>query len=337
LTSDRLGSPRITTDANGNPISRRDFHPFGEEIYTQQRIAGLGYATDNVRQKFTSYERDIESELDFAEARYYKPSHGRFTSVDPLMASADISNPQTFNRYAYVGNNPINITDPTGMIWASNGSIIKWFDKAADFTKGFTEYTSLIGQVGGNYVVLNPTADNYRQVANAAQALREVAALVGTGGAVFAASATSLGVPLVIAGAYIAAMSTAGPIDATMDDCMSCGRMIQNHVNMMNKKTDELEAQVNQANKSATSQAAAGDPNDNKPSAPDAKGMTRLSKGEIKAMKKAGVDVHDYKPKKNGSNYDLFKDRDGNVYVNLKNGSGMPDPTNLNVNKFKIK
>jgi hypothetical protein len=184
------------------------------------------------------------------------------------MASADISNPQTFNRYAYVGNNPINITDPTGMIWASNGSIIKWFDNAADMTKGFTEYTSLIGQVGSNYVVLNPNAGTYQQVANAAQALREVAALVGAGGAVFAASATSLGVPLVIAGAYIAAMSTAGPIDATMDDCMSCGRMIQNHVNMMNKKADELEAQVNQANKSATSQAATGNPNDpqnNKP------------------------------------------------------------------------
>lgn len=293
----------------------------------------------------TGYERDNETELDFAQARYYKSSHGRFTSVDPLMASADIVNPQTFNRYVYVGNNPLNVTDPTGEIWASNGSVLEWFNSVSDFKAGFTEYTSLIGVVDGRNVVLSATAGTWNEVANNADALRKVAQMVGTGAAAFGASAASLGVPLAIATAYIAAIHySPGQVNATMDDCMSCGRMIQNHVNMMNNKADELEAQVNQSGQSSTSQSATGNPdnqppnqNDNKPSIPDAKGMTRISKGEIKAMKKAGVDVHDYKPKKNGSNYDLFKDRDGNVYVNLKNGSGMPDPTNLNVNNYKIK
>jgi RHS repeat-associated protein len=69
---------------------------------------------DDIRQKFVGYERDIEDDLDFAQARYYNSKHGRFTSVDPLMASANISSPQTFNRYSYVLNNPLNLTDPLG-------------------------------------------------------------------------------------------------------------------------------------------------------------------------------------------------------------------------------
>jgi len=41
---------------------------------------------------------------------------GRFTSVDPLGASADIGDPQSFNRYSYVQNNPVNLIDPDGMM-----------------------------------------------------------------------------------------------------------------------------------------------------------------------------------------------------------------------------
>jgi len=37
LTTDHLGSPRVLTDQNGAVISRRDFHPFGDEIITPQR------------------------------------------------------------------------------------------------------------------------------------------------------------------------------------------------------------------------------------------------------------------------------------------------------------
>jgi RHS repeat-associated protein len=103
------------TDANGNVISRRDFHPFGVEIITALRTQGLGYTADAVRQKFTSYERDIESGLDYAKARMFGSSYGRFTSPDPLLGSARIENPQTLNRYVYVLNNPLVLTDPTGL------------------------------------------------------------------------------------------------------------------------------------------------------------------------------------------------------------------------------
>jgi RHS repeat-associated protein len=120
MTTDHLGSPRVITDKNGQVISRRDFMPFGEEIY-----AGVGgrntnqkygtYGSDNIRKRYTGYEKDDETQLDFAEARMYQNKHGRFTAVDPLMASLSPLNPQTFNRYSYVHNNPINDTDPSGL------------------------------------------------------------------------------------------------------------------------------------------------------------------------------------------------------------------------------
>jgi RHS repeat-associated protein len=112
LTNDHLGSPRIITDKNGNVQSRRDFLPFGEDLYTQQRTAALGFQLDNTRQKFTSYERDNESDLDYAQARMYASKLGRFTAVDP--GPFDPLNPQVMNRYTYTINNPLKYMDPDG-------------------------------------------------------------------------------------------------------------------------------------------------------------------------------------------------------------------------------
>ncbi len=116
--TDPLGSPRVITNKQGEIVSRRDFMPFGEQLApdTTYRKSALKYNyADNVRQKFTGYQRDEESGLDFAEARYYNNNHGRFTAVDPLLASGKSTNPQTFNRYAYTMNRPLILTDPTGL------------------------------------------------------------------------------------------------------------------------------------------------------------------------------------------------------------------------------
>ena len=116
--TDQVGSPRVITNASGEVVSRRDFMPFGEQLTIDgvNRTAALKYNYgDDIRQKFTGYQRDDETGLDFAEARYYNNSHGRFTAVDPLLASGKSANPQTFNRYAYVLNNPLRLTDPSGL------------------------------------------------------------------------------------------------------------------------------------------------------------------------------------------------------------------------------
>ena len=117
-TSDHLGSPRVISNELGQVVSRRDFMPFGEEINSGVggRTSGLNYASndDDVRQKFTGYERDGESDLDFAQARYYAKIQGRFTTTDPLLSSAQPAIPQTWNRFGYVVNSPLRYVDQTG-------------------------------------------------------------------------------------------------------------------------------------------------------------------------------------------------------------------------------
>ncbi len=117
LSYDHLGSVRMVTDENATVIARHDYLPFGEEI--PGNVAGrsnqFGPGLDNVNQKFTGQERDMETGLDFFQARYFSGAMGRFTSPDPMNAGADLTNPQTWNGYAYVGNNPLNAVDPMGM------------------------------------------------------------------------------------------------------------------------------------------------------------------------------------------------------------------------------
>ena len=131
--------------------------PFGEDIFVgvggRTGDTGQRYSSnaDDIRQKFTGYQKDSETNLDFAEARMYENRHGRFTVVDPLIASGKSADPQTFNRYVYVGNNPIVKTDPSGMIfeWVHDKSAPQGINRPVwvshdDFLKGgYTEWTEL--------------------------------------------------------------------------------------------------------------------------------------------------------------------------------------------------
>jgi RHS repeat-associated protein len=120
LTQDHLGSTRLVSNsANGQPqaIGCHDYLPFGEEIPTGWgRSTVPCYAqTGDTPIKFTGKERDAETGLDFFEARYYSPAQGRFLSMDPGNAGANPTDPQTWNGFGYVGNNPLVNTDPDGM------------------------------------------------------------------------------------------------------------------------------------------------------------------------------------------------------------------------------
>ncbi|HEV7240800.1 MAG TPA: RHS repeat-associated core domain-containing protein [Thermoanaerobaculia bacterium] len=116
---DHLGSPRLVTGANGSVISEHDVLPFGEERTTIGQHQARGYDREEPL-RFTSHERDFDnthpndssSYIDYMHARYYATKSGRFLSVDP--AGFDVSQPQSFNRYSYAINNPVNRIDPTG-------------------------------------------------------------------------------------------------------------------------------------------------------------------------------------------------------------------------------
>ncbi|MEZ3421759.1 MAG: hypothetical protein K1V95_07600 [Eubacterium sp.] len=60
---------------------------------------------------------DSSTGLQYLRARYYDSSQGRFTTKDTLLGS--IEKPITRNLYTYCGNNPLNITDPSGHSWIS--------------------------------------------------------------------------------------------------------------------------------------------------------------------------------------------------------------------------
>jgi RHS repeat-associated protein len=70
----------------------------------------------NGTEKFATYKRDSESGLDYAVNRYEAPGDGRFLSPDPYQPSAGPEDPSSWNRYAYVGGDPINFIDPTGLL-----------------------------------------------------------------------------------------------------------------------------------------------------------------------------------------------------------------------------
>jgi len=109
--ADHLGSTRIVTDANGYRASTTTFWPFGVEAPGSQRDR-------TTHLKFTGHERDTNTEalsVDYMHARYYNPAMGRFLSVDPAMdTEKNLPEPQRWNRYAYVTNNPLKYDDPDG-------------------------------------------------------------------------------------------------------------------------------------------------------------------------------------------------------------------------------
>jgi len=117
-SDDHLGNVRMLTDGSGNVVARQDYLPFGEEIpagYAGRSASLLFGASDGVEQKFTGQIRDSETGMDFFTARYYGSALGRFTSPDPMNLGADLLDPQSWNAYAYVRNNPLALVDPMGL------------------------------------------------------------------------------------------------------------------------------------------------------------------------------------------------------------------------------
>ena len=66
---------------------------------------------------FATYWRDSATSLDYANNRYYSNAYGRFMTPDPYANSGRLSDPQSWNRYAYTRGDPVNLYDPAGL-WA---------------------------------------------------------------------------------------------------------------------------------------------------------------------------------------------------------------------------
>jgi RHS repeat-associated protein len=205
FVSDHLGTPRIIADLSGSlsDIRRHDYLPFGEELFdgTGGRTTGQGYGQPNtLRERWATYERDDETGLDFAQARYYSSVQGRFTSPDEFTGGpdelfdfvddaadnptfyADLTNPQSLNKYQYTYNNPLNMVDPDGHCPDCPGLIIVTPETRRTIIDVFKGVGNAIVNIGkdinntnAEFGVAGATHDgSYREAENMAQAVGQV-------------------------------------------------------------------------------------------------------------------------------------------------------------------
>jgi RHS repeat-associated protein len=102
------GGPVAAPDRLGS-IGR--YVPYGEERTGQSGNPANG------NEKFATYTRDGVTGLDYADQRWYAQGQGRFLTSDPYQASAGPGDPASWNRYAYVGGDPVGRYDPKGLDW----------------------------------------------------------------------------------------------------------------------------------------------------------------------------------------------------------------------------
>ena len=117
---DWQGSSRATLTNTGYVAARMDYTAFGENIGAgtgQRTVAQRFNAFVGIPQKYAQTERDAATGLDHTWFRKNDARAGRWTSPDPYNGSASIGNPQSFNRYSYVGNDPTNFVDPSGLVF----------------------------------------------------------------------------------------------------------------------------------------------------------------------------------------------------------------------------
>ena len=104
LLTDHLGSTAITADSNGDKKAELRYKAWGENRYTD--------GATPTTYRFTGQRLDESTGLMYYGARYYDPALGRFIGADTIVPEP--GNPQDLNRYAYVRNNPLKYTDPSG-------------------------------------------------------------------------------------------------------------------------------------------------------------------------------------------------------------------------------
>jgi RHS repeat-associated protein len=106
---DWLGTRRVLTDFTGNPEETCHSLPYGD---------GEDCMPTPTEHLFTQHERDAETGNDYFKYRYYASSMGRWLSPDPSgLMYANPADPQSFNLYNYVGNNPLTRVDLLGLCW----------------------------------------------------------------------------------------------------------------------------------------------------------------------------------------------------------------------------
>jgi len=113
---DWLGTERVRTTYNGGVEASTISLPFGDGQATT--------GADGDANHYGMLDADPKTATDHAQFRQYSEAQGRWLAPDPYSGSYSMRNPQSFNRYVYASNNPLAMTDASGLcdIW----SIVGW-------------------------------------------------------------------------------------------------------------------------------------------------------------------------------------------------------------------
>lgn len=174
-----LGSTALLTNDAGDLITEIHYKPYGEII----RDPAASNGPDTIRYKYTGQEEDVETSLMYYNARYYDPGIGRFITQDNIVDEG--AGTQGFNRYMYVGGNPINYRDPSG-------NFIEWL------IIGALVIGAIVGGTHGQ--VFSAEAWNNFDVGGAVIGALAGVAAVATGGAAVAALGLAGGTAAVVGG-----------------------------------------------------------------------------------------------------------------------------------------
>jgi len=216
----RIGTTVGITDSAGALVSSQKYWPYGAMRSATKQPPPLGITqTDKLYTGQQIENGDASLGLYNYKARFYSTTLGRFLSVDPVGGSE--GDPQSWNPYAYVRNNPLVYVDPTGMYWGE-GFVKKAKELVTGATKGaFEAVTSTPGAAwdaarGG----LDMGVDAARNCwAN------EVCQSAAIGGGVLGCSALT-GQPFAcgMAGAALASLDNASPCaHGSAGDCGAIG------------------------------------------------------------------------------------------------------------------
>jgi RHS repeat-associated protein len=132
--------------------------------YGQERPS----ATTDGKEKFATYFRDSETGLDYANSRYHQPGMGRFMSPD--LMNGNPKDPESLNKYAYAGGDPINHADPSGNAWIcvdqhGDGPDLYYDDGTPDNISEFCYGTNAPFYMMLNPILYNQTCgDSQREV-----------------------------------------------------------------------------------------------------------------------------------------------------------------------------
>jgi RHS repeat-associated protein len=125
IHTDHLNTPRLITNSAGQAVWRWDeTDPFGGNV-PDENPSGLGTFTCNLRLPGQYFDK--ETNLHYNYRRDYDSAIGRYIQSDPIGLRGGL------NLYAYVGGNPISLTDPLGLAYFAKRALrgLPWLGPAS--------------------------------------------------------------------------------------------------------------------------------------------------------------------------------------------------------------